>query len=106
MTKCIVCGTVMKNDEYGICENCVKRNLTIDTALAFGRTWTEEVEINGFLASYFRDHIVELEQILIEEIRGKQECNPDVVKKSLQEYFDYDRDSFIRWMEEKWDRQR
>lgn len=102
MTRCIICGKVIEDDNYSICGSCITRNITLDNALSIGKEWTEEIEINGFLVSYFKDFVDELEDLLIEAIKSKYEKEPEVVNKSLKEYFDYDSDCFIRHLEEKW----
>ena len=102
MSKCIICGNVLKDEDYSICDNCIQNNITLDNLLSLGKEWTEEITINGFLASYFRGYIEELEDILLEAIRQKYEQEPNVLEKSMKEYFDFDRDCFINWLEEKW----
>lgn len=102
MNKCIVCGNVLKSEDYGICNNCIKRNITLDNCIELGKEWTEEITINGFLASYFREFVDEMEDLLIEAIKSKQEHDPECVEKALEEYFNYDRECFISWLEEKW----
>ena len=106
MTKCIVCGGTVQNEEYSICRNCIKTNVTLDNVLKFGAEWQDEVSINSFLASYFKGHIDELEEILIAEILRKYENDPDMVKESVQEYIGEDPDSFICWLEVKWNAKR
>ena len=102
MNKCINCGNVLKSEDYSLCSNCIKRNITLDNCIELGKEWTEEVTINGFLASYFRGYVDELEDALVEVVKNKYECEPESVEKALKEYFDYGRDCFISWLEEKW----
>lgn len=101
MSKCIMCGNIVENEDYHICDSCINKNITIENALSLGKDSTEKVEINGFIASYFKGHIDEMEDMLIKQIQLKYESDPDTVNTALKEYFDEDRESFIYLLEEK-----
>lgn len=101
MPECIICRTAIQNDEYNLCENCIKSNVTLDNVVKFGSEWKDEVAINSFLASYFKGHIDEMEEILIAEIKRKCEHDADIVQESIQEYVGEDPDSFVYWLEVK-----
>lgn len=101
MPKCIICGNAVENEDYEICNNCVRKNITLENVLGLGKDSGDKVEINGFIASFFKSYIDEMEDILIEHIRNKCKSDPDNVQTALREYVDEDIDSFVWFLEEK-----
>lgn len=51
-TRCSLCGKWFDGtDLHGVCEVCLDDNETVGTALAIGSVNTEQVKINGFIAT-------------------------------------------------------
>lgn len=60
--------------------------VSLATALSIGKDNTENITLNGFLASYFNGYIDELEDILIEVVQKKQKNEPNVVDNCIKSY--------------------
>jgi hypothetical protein len=61
-------------------------DMCLSTALSLGKENTKTIALNGFLASYFKGYINELEDILIEAINVKQKHEAELVNKIIKEY--------------------
>lgn len=60
--------------------------VSLSTALSIGKDNRENITLNGFLASYFKGYIDELEDILIEVVQKKQKNEPNVVDNCIKAY--------------------
>ena len=47
--QCEICGTVFSS-EISVCEDCVKKGITVENAIELGREDKKLVQINGFAA--------------------------------------------------------
>lgn len=61
-------------------------NFTLDEAIRVGKSDKRAIQINGFLAHYFRGYEDEIEDILINIILQKQKLEPIVVYSEIVSY--------------------
>lgn len=61
-------------------------NCTLADAISLGKSNKVTIEINGFLAHYFKGYEGELEDILIKVIMQKQICDADLVNNEIISY--------------------
>ena len=61
MQKCEICGEYFCEDEieWGVCNDCVEKNLTVDNCYRWGKDCKEKFEINGFLRAVYSDNDIE-----------------------------------------------
>ena len=73
---CVVCGKpyLWGETESSICPNCMMSHCNIDFCYDAGKTYNEDVELNGFLASMFSKE--EIEEILLRELKKANETMP------------------------------
>jgi hypothetical protein len=61
-------------------------NCTLADAISLGKSDKVTIEINGFLAHYFKGYEGELEDILINTIVQKQKSDADLVNNEVISY--------------------
>lgn len=103
--KCLKCGKQLQDSEYFVCNSCAKEECTLQTAIEIGKEYTEEIEINGFIATYFKDNICELEQIVLEAMLEIQMRNSNMIKECVEDYCECDTQFFKKWVGNKWKKQ-
>lgn len=96
MNRCRVCGTRVDEDDWSVCEDCREKAKTLDNAYSMGRSWREEVSINGFWRTCFTDE--EIDDIFYAYFKSLSE---EEQKKLIDKYCDYDTLYFVRWITEK-----
>ena len=69
MQKCEICGEYFCEDEieYGVCHECVEKNLTVDNCYRWGEDCKEKIEINGFLRAVYSD--TNIERLLLKNFK-------------------------------------
>ena len=93
-TRCSLCGKWFDGtDLHGVCEVCLDDNETVGTALAIGSVNTEQVKINGFIATV-------LSQGQIDKILTKWvEENFTDHSKPVVDYLEDDKSYFSEYLE-------
>ena len=96
--QCKVCGEWFAEDDlcYDVCDDCVKENETVAEALSIGEEYTEQVDINGFVAK-----VLSVEQINNILSRWVEENFVDR-SKDVVEYCGESRDGFCDWLADKY----
>ena len=80
-----------------LCDECLEKYKTLDTALDIGGEWDGNISLNGFLLSFYsRDDI---EQILLDSIRNERE---EKVRNAVERYCNEDKECFKECAERKW----
>lgn len=95
---CPICGELMPLGQ-DLCDHCLSEYATLDIALEYGAKETTDLSINSFLAYKFSTE--EIEEILIATLKAS-ETEKDI-KQSIKEYFDEDRESVARFLEQRED---
>lgn len=80
--KCAVCGEFYPENSlsYGVCAECLKREATLENALAYGEEEREKITINGLFATLLTEK--EIERALL-EILLKNKKEGDIKKYCL-----------------------
>ena len=99
-SRCRLCDKWITKESL-ICKGCIEKNYTLSNAFLIGRDYKEDITINGFIASYFRGYIDELEYILLKNIKEKQQKDPQIVEECVKEYCEEDLEFFKSWLEDK-----
>ena len=95
-TECKICGEWFDDSEKNhICESCLDKNKTLETALAIGEENETDVYINGFAKSLLGDK--KINEILVEYIKANY--TTETAKKAINEYCDEDKPYFADWVE-------
>ena len=97
---CIKCGDYTANS-YCICESCLEDAKTVDNCLEIGEEWQDNVKLNGFLMTFFDK--ADIEHILIEHIKNSPN---KAIQKAVDEYYNYDEDYFMGWVQKKWKKEK
>lgn len=90
--RCVVCGNEHSPDslEYGVCDDCIKKAISQETAFKYGSDRKVSVELNGYLAWAFDGRI---EDILKEHLQYLFDS-----KNLPSEYCTDDKSDFAWWM--------
>ena len=86
---------------HTLCMDCVLEEKTTDTMLDIGAKYPEKVSINSFLAFCFEPK--EINSILTEHLKN---CDDEFLQKKIQEFYEMDEFDFIRFVEEKWKKEK
>ena len=93
---CKVCGDYFYDENnYHVCDDCLDKSKTLDTAIAIGEENTTDVYINGFVKTLLGDK--RINDILVEYVR--KTYTEDTIKKRIVEYCDEDPIYFAEWVE-------
>ena len=96
-TQCKICGEWFDNEEmHGICECCLEEFETVPVALEMGKEYTEEVEINGFVANALSNE--QINKILVKWV------SENIIdhSKEVVKYCNEDKEYFSEWIEQKY----
>ena len=66
LKNCGICGAIIKESDWDICEECINKNKSLEVAKQIGETKKEQVELNEFLTFCFEPK--EIEYILYKYI--------------------------------------
>ena len=112
LEKCAICREYHSTCINGICKDCYESSATIETALGMGDVYSEPVELNGFLVSYFgKDRIEEiLKKALVSDPKDVKDkarhyCVDDVYQ--LTDYLaemEWEKD--WEWKDSKWNKRK
>lgn len=95
--RCKLCGGWFDNTElHGICEGCLSDDETVESALAIGDYSTENVEINGFVASALSKE--QINSILVKWVKENFVDH----SKAVVQYLESDMSSFADYLEDKY----
>lgn len=96
-TKCRVCGKHFDSTHlHGVCECCLEEYETVGEALAIGEENTEDVEINGFIATVLTKE--QINKILTKWV----EENFVDHSKAVVDYCEDDKSYFADWIADKY----
>lgn len=84
-----------------LCMECVLEEKNIDTMLEIGEKLPEKISINSFLAFCFEPK--EINRILTEHLKN---CDDEFLQKNIQEFYEMDEFDFMRFVEEKWKKEK
>ena len=93
--KCFGCGTWI-TEEHDLCEDCINKYKNIDTMLEIGSDWEEQVELNGFLLSFYSKE--DIEQILIDSLRNEEDHK---LRRAIERYYEADKINFEEYEKDK-----
>lgn len=95
-TECKVCGEYFYDESnYKVCDDCLDKSKTLDTALAIGEENTTDVYVNGFVKTVLGDK--RINEILVDYIRAHYDDS--TLKRRIINYCDEDRSYFAEWVE-------
>ena len=94
--QCPLCGASYIEDDADMCDNCFDYWATKENAFEMGLNEPTEIEINGFLASVFKE--TEILELLMREF---DKLPTDIQKKYILNYCGEDKYYFKEWLEEK-----
>lgn len=93
---CKVCGDYFYDENnYHVCDDCLDKSKTLDTAIAIGEENTTDVYINGFVKTLLGDK--RINDILVEYVR--KTYTEDTIKMRIVDYCDEDPIYFAEWVE-------
>ena len=95
-TECKACGEYFYDESnYKVCDDCLDKNKTLETALAIGEENTTDVYINGFVKDVLGDK--RINEILVQYIRDTY--NDELLKKRIKDFCEEDEIYFAEWVE-------
>jgi hypothetical protein len=95
-TECKVCGEYFYDENnYKVCDDCLDKSKTLDTALAIGEENTTDVYVNGFAKTVLGDK--RINEIIVDYIR--KHYDDSTLKKLITKYCDEDKAYFAEWVE-------
>jgi hypothetical protein len=95
-TKCRVCDDYFYDEnDYKVCDDCLDKNKTLETALAIGEENTTDVYVNGFVKTLLGDK--RINDILVEYVR--KTYTDSIIKKRIVDYCEEDPIYFAEWVE-------
>lgn len=104
--QCEVCGEYFKPEDLheGMCEDCLKQEMTVDNALRCGKDASarQEVSVNGFLARCFDEE--EIDALLLEALEmqiNSSEANAVAIMDSAEEWCEEDIGYFAEWLKSR-----
>ena len=96
-TQCSICGEWFDNDGlHGVCECCFEEYETVGEALAMGEENTEDVDINGFIATVLTKE--QINNILTKWVEENFTDHSSAVIK----YCENDKSYYSDWLAEKY----
>lgn len=101
---CDICGEYFHDDDLysGVCEDCLKDEMTVDNAIKAGADAKLEVEINGFLASCFTPE--QIEELLIKALEEKIDSSDGAANAAIdkaEEWLSEDKSWFADWLKSR-----
>ena len=97
MERCKICGSLVPEDDWIVCEHCRDNAKILDTALEIGDSWREDIEINGFYHHCFSQQ--DIDDILYAKFKSLPE---EEQQKLISEYCEEDMLYFVRWLVKQW----
>lgn len=96
--QCPICGEYFSEEDmrYGVCADCVKKAVTPDNAIAYGKARQIGVEINGFLGWVYPAD--EIEKILLQHFISESDTWQS---RMVNEYCNDDVYDFGEWLTEE-----
>lgn len=94
--ECKICGAYHKSEEfwYGVCDKCLENKATVENAIELGNDDKEEIEINGFLLTVFKES--EIQEILMREAKKKN------ISELAKKYCLIDKTAFTEFVIDKY----
>lgn len=101
---CVCCGEYFKKDELtdGICEDCLKEQMSVDNAIEAGNEAKVTVELNGFLASVFNESVIE--RLMLDEFEKIIDASDDGAMAAIDKAEEWCREDllwFADWLKRK-----
>ena len=95
-TECKICGELFfDEDNLDVCENCIDDYCNVGTALKYGESCTEDVEINGAIRALLTEE--EINNILTKYV--EEHFTDD--SKDVAEFCTEDKQNFAEWLVER-----
>lgn len=95
-SNCKLCKNPVTDDDWDICESCIKKAEIFENALEIGNSWREEVSINGFYQHCFNQQ--EIDDIFYAKFKSLPE---EEQKKLIEGYCEDDMLYFVDWLVRK-----
>jgi hypothetical protein len=93
---CKLCGNLIEDDDWDLCESCRKKNETFENATDIGNSYREEVSINGFFKHCFSQQ--DIDDILYAKFKS---LTDEEQKRLIESYCEDDMLYFVDWLVRK-----
>ena len=94
--KCKLCENLVEEDDWMVCESCIKKAETFENATEIGKWFTKKVTINEFYGHCFSQQ--DIDDILYAKFKSLPE---DEQKRLISKYCEDDMLYFVDWLVRK-----
>ena len=85
--QCKICGEWIDDDDWDICEDCLKKHKTIDNCIEIGEEIEMDISINGFLSFIYSKE--DIEKVLVEHLKKDAEKAKEYVDRFCYDDMSY-----------------